>query len=227
MCVDQDSLFNQTLARHLSLQALPLGSPVWGLFGAVLARILMSQSSRNPWHPCYLVCLVPHLWYLSDWPASLARIPLHLMSPLSNFPSNGPSWIQSPPVLSRTDPAAHLALQRVNAGGGDRVPSSQVSVPWDTLGVYWRRKSTTCKHIRAYTCACVSEFALITREPKIPFLFIFLFLLPIRPRRRCLRVQIHLTVKADLSVAQALKWEKGGNNPKVTKILLQSLLVVS
>ena len=77
------------------------------------------------------------------------------------------------------------------------------------------------------TCVRVSEFALITREPKIPFLFIFLFLLPIRPRRRCLRVQIHLTVKADLSVAQALKWEKGGNNPKVTKILLQSLLVVS
>ena len=79
---------------------------------------------------------------------------------------------------------------------------------WDTLGVYWRRNSTTCKHIRAYTCACVSEFALITRELKIPFLFTFLFLLPIRPRRRCLRVQIHLTVKADLSVAPAANGRK-------------------
>lgn len=46
-----------------------------------------------------------------------------------------------------------------------------------------------------------------------------------RPRRRCLRAQIHLTVNAELSVA--LKWEKGGNNPKVTEILLQSPLVVS
>lgn len=44
------------------------------------------------------------------------------------------------------------------------------------LGVYWARKNTTCKHICAYMCACVSEFALITREPKIPFLFIFLVL---------------------------------------------------